>query len=99
MVVMPGMETEKAALKLGLPLVREIYANRAYADNGNLLSRRLDGAVLHDPQQAATRILRMLEQQAITTVSGRTLPSRIDSICVHGDTPGAVAVAAALRAA
>ena len=40
---------------------------------------------------------RMLEQQAITTVSGRTLPSRIDSICVHGDTPGAVAMAAALR--
>lgn len=97
MVVMPGMETEKAALALGLPVVREIYADRAYADNGNLLSRKLAGAVLHDPQQAATRILRMLEQQAITTVSGRTLPSRIDSICVHGDTPGAVAMAAALR--
>lgn len=98
MVVMPGMETEKAALKRGLPVVREIYADRAYADNGNLLSRKLDGEVLHDPQQAATRILRMLEQQAITTVSGRILPSRIDSICVHGDTPGAVAMAAALRA-
>ncbi|OIV47032.1 hypothetical protein BK025_07270, partial [Sodalis sp. TME1] len=98
MVVMPGMATEKAALKRGLPVVREIYADRAYADNGNLLSRKLDGAVLHDPQQAATRILRMLEQQAITTVSGRILPSRIDSICVHGDTPGAVAMAAALCA-
>ncbi|WP_413735980.1 LamB/YcsF family protein [Sodalis sp. RH21] len=98
MVVMPGMETEKAGEKMGLRLVREIYADRAYADNGNLVSRKLPGAVLHDPEQAATRIMRMLESQAIITLGGKRLKSRIDSICVHGDTPGAVAMAGRLRA-
>lgn len=98
MVVMPGMETEKAGEKLGLRLVREIYADRAYADNGNLLSRKLPGAVLHDPDQAAERILQMLDSQAILTVGGKRLPSRIDSICVHGDTPGAKEMAGRLRA-
>jgi len=97
MVVMPGMATEKAGDKLGLPLVREIYADRAYADNGNLVSRKLPGAVLHDPEQAAARILQMLDSQAILTVGGKRLPSRIDSICVHGDTPGAKEMAARLR--
>lgn len=98
MVVMPGMETEKAGQKMGLRLVREVYADRTYADNGNLLSRKLPGAVLHDPELAAARIMRMLEDRAIPTVGGGRLKSRIDSICVHGDTPGAVAMAGRLRA-
>ncbi|KGT87814.1 hypothetical protein NG99_22815 [Erwinia typographi] len=97
MVVMPGMETERAALKLGLPLAREIYVDRAYADNGNLLSRKLPGAVLHDAEQASDRILTMLDAQAIITASGKKIQVAIDTVCVHGDTPGAVEMAQQLR--
>ncbi|WP_369790222.1 LamB/YcsF family protein [Rouxiella sp. WC2420] len=97
MVVMPGMETEKAAEKLGLRMVREIYADRAYTETGTLVSRKLPGAVIHDAQQAATRVMQMLESGAILTLDGKKLPTRIDSICVHGDTPGAVAMARQLR--
>jgi len=97
-VVMPGLETERAGERLGLPLAREIYADRAYADNGNLVSRKLPGAVLHDPVEAAGQAARMLEDRAILCLSGRRIPARIDSICVHGDTPGSVAMAAQVRA-
>jgi UPF0271 protein len=97
LVVMPGQETEKAGEKLGLPLVREIYADRAYEDNGNLVSRRLEGAVIHDAEVAAERVIRMIGDGAIMSRSGKRLPSRIDSVCVHGDTPGAVAMARRLR--
>ena len=97
MVVMPGMETERAAEKMGLRMVREIYADRAYTEAGTLVSRKLPGAVIHDPQQAATRVMQMIESQAILTLDGKKLPTRIDSICVHGDTPGAVEMARQLR--
>ncbi|TXN00433.1 5-oxoprolinase subunit PxpA [Methylobacterium sp. WL64] len=96
-VVMPGLETERAGERLGLPLAREIYADRAYAETGNLVSRTHPGAVLHDPAEAAERVVRMIEDRAITCLSGRRIPARIDSICVHGDTPGAVAMAARVR--
>jgi UPF0271 protein len=97
-VVMPGQETERAGEKFGLPLVREIYADRAYADNGNLVSRRLVGSVIHDAELASERVIRMIEDRAITCLSGTRLPTRIDSVCVHGDTPGAVAMAQRLKA-
>lgn len=96
-VVMPGQETEKAGEKFGLKLVREIYADRAYSDNANLVPRQQAGAVIHDPELAATRVLHMIEDGAITCASGRRLATRIDSVCVHGDTPGAVGMARVLR--
>jgi UPF0271 protein len=96
-MVMPGLATEKAGEALGLRLAREVYADRAYAANGNLVSRKLPGAVLHDAGAAAERVLRMIEDQAIVTVEGTRIPVRIDSVCVHGDTPGSVAMARALR--
>jgi UPF0271 protein len=97
LVVMPGQETEKAGEKFGLPLVREIYADRAYEDNGNLVSRRREGAVIHDADLAAGRVIRMIGENAIISQSGKKVPTRIDSVCVHGDTPGAVAMARRLR--
>ncbi|MCI0430682.1 MAG: 5-oxoprolinase subunit PxpA [Rhodospirillales bacterium] len=97
-VVMPGAETEKAGEKLGLRLAREIYADRTYDDSGNLTSRKLPGSVLTDPELAAERVLRMVEEQAITSVSGKKIPVRIDTICVHGDNLAAVAMAAKVRA-
>jgi UPF0271 protein len=97
-VVMPGLETERAGERLGLRMAREIYADRAYAANGNLVSRKLPGAVIHDSEVAAARVLRMIEEQAITTVEGVRVPVRIDTVCVHGDTPGATTMARQLRA-
>jgi UPF0271 protein len=96
-IVMPGMATEKAATEAGLNPVREIYADRAYADSGNLLSRKLPGSVIHDPDIAADRVLRMIEANAVICESGKRIPGRIDSVCVHGDTPDAVAMARRLR--
>ena len=97
-VVMPGLETERAAEEAGLRMAREIYADRAYADNGNLASRKLPGAVLHDAEEAATRVLRILETGEVVSVGGRRIKVRADTVCVHGDTAGAVAMARAVRA-
>ena len=96
-MVMPGLATERAAGTLGLDAVREVYADRAYADSGNLASRKTPGAVLHDAGEAAERVLRMVGDQAIVTVTGQRLPARIETVCVHGDTPGAVAMARTVR--
>tara|TARA_R110000751_G_scaffold292070_1_gene399297 strand:- start:1124 stop:1900 length:777 start_codon:yes stop_codon:yes gene_type:complete len=96
-LAMPGMQTSLTAQELGLRVGNEVFADRAYADNGNLLSRKLPGAVIHDPEAAADRVLRMLEEQAVTTISGKRIALDIDSVCVHGDTPGAVEMAATLR--
>lgn len=97
-MVMPGMATERAGERAGLRLAREVYADRTYDDDGNLTSRKQPGAVIHDPELAARRVLRMLEEQAITTVTGAKLPARIDTVCVHGDNPAAVAMARTVRA-
>jgi UPF0271 protein len=96
-MVMPGLATERAAGTLGLDSVREVYADRAYADSGDLASRKTPGAVLHDAGEAAERVLRMVGDQAIVTVTGQRLPARIETVCVHGDTPGAVAMARTVR--
>jgi UPF0271 protein len=96
-VVMAGTELEHAAAELGLPMAREIYADRAYDDAGNLVSRKLPGAVLHDAGEAAERVLAMVREGAIISVSGKRIPVAIDTVCVHGDNPAAVAMAAAVR--
>jgi UPF0271 protein len=98
-LVMPGMATERAGAKAGLRLAREIYADRAYGEDGNLAPRKSPGAVIHDADAATKRVLQMLDEQAIRTIGGIRMPVRIDSICVHSDTPGAVAMARGLRAA
>ena len=96
-VVMPGLPTERAGEEAGLKLAREIYADRAYADNGNLASRKLPGAVLHDADEAAERVLRIVESGEVTSISGKRIAVRADSVCVHGDTAGAVAMARKVR--
>jgi 5-oxoprolinase (ATP-hydrolysing) subunit A len=85
------------AREMGLTVKSEIFADRAYTDQGQLVSRQIEGAVIHDADQAAQRIQRMIERGAIETISGRSLATQIDSICVHGDTPGAVAIARRVR--
>jgi len=85
------------AQEMGLTVKSEIFADRAYTDAGQLVSRQIEGAVIHDADQAAQRIRRMVERGAIETISGRSLATQIDSICVHSDTPGAVAIARRVR--
>jgi UPF0271 protein len=94
-----GTALEHAGIAHGLTTIREIFADRAYTDDGHLAPRSAPGGVLHDVEAAATRAVAMVEAGAVIALSGRTVPVGIDSICVHGDTPGAVAMARAVRAA
>jgi UPF0271 protein len=96
-VVMAGTELERAAAELNLPMAREIYADRAYDDSGNLVSRKLPGAVLHDAEEAADRVLAMVRDGAIISASGKRIPVAIDTVCVHGDNQAAVAMASRVR--
>jgi UPF0271 protein len=98
-VVMPGNQMEKAGDKAGLRMAREVYADRAYTDDGKLVSRKLEGAVIHDPAVAIPRLVRMVEDQEIVSIGGKRLPVAVDSVCVHGDNPAAVAMAAGIRQA
>jgi UPF0271 protein len=97
-MVMPGTATDRAADRLGLRPIREIYADRTYADSFNLTPRSRPDAMIHDPEAALARVLDMVGTGRITAVSGKVLQVGIDSICVHGDTPQSVAMARRLRA-
>ena len=94
-----GTALERAGEAEGLTTIHEIYADRAYTDEGTLVSRALPGAVLHDPAEAAARAVAMVEGRAVIALSGKRIPVDVESICIHGDTPGAVAMARAVRAA
>jgi UPF0271 protein len=85
-----------AGHEAGLPVVEEVFADRAYADDGTLVPRAMPGAVLHGPEQCAAHVMRMVETGALHSVNGVELPVRVQSICVHGDDPQAVAAAQAV---
>ena len=87
------------AAEAGLPAIAEAFADRAYRPDGQLVSRREPGAVLHDPEAVADRMLRLAIEGEIEAADGSTLRLQADSICVHGDSPGAVAMAARIREA
>ena len=97
-MVMPGLPTERAAESLGLDMAFEVFADRTYDESGNLTSRKTPGSVLHDAEEAAQRVLAMVREQTITTVTGKRIPARIDTICVHGDGATAIAMARRVRA-
>jgi len=96
-VVIPLTALERAGEAANLPLAREIYADRAYEDDGTLVSRKKPGAILHDPETVAARVLQMVQERAIISVTGKRLALSIDTVCIHGDSPGAVAMARAVR--
>lgn len=87
-----------AAQKLGVRTVSEVFADRAYRPDGQLVSRRDHGAVLHDADDIADRVLTMTTEGRVTAVDGTSIPVNAESVCVHGDSPGAVQIAAAVRA-
>jgi 5-oxoprolinase (ATP-hydrolysing) subunit A len=96
--VMAGTALEVAGVRHGLRVAREIYADRAYQDDGRLVPRGRPGAVIHDPHEAARRVAAMVAEGAIISASGRRIPVGIDTVCVHGDTPEAVPMARVIRA-
>jgi UPF0271 protein len=95
--VIGGSILDQVASGQGLPVVREIYADRAYLDTGQLKPRKLPGSVIHDAETAGKRVLAMMQEGAIIAESGKRIPLQIDSVCVHGDTPNAVSIASAVR--
>ena len=97
LVALAGSPLVRWAEDTGLRVVAEAFADRAYTPQGTLVSRREAGAVLHDPAVVAARMLRLVREGVVEAVDGSLAPVRADSICVHGDSPGAVAMAAQLR--
>jgi UPF0271 protein len=94
---MPGSALLRAAAGAGLVVVSEGYADRAYRSDGSLMPRSRPGAVLHEPDAVARRALRMARDGVVEADDGALVPLAVDSICLHGDTPDAVATAAAVR--
>jgi len=87
------------AKKLGVAVAGEVFADRGYADDGTLAPRGSPGAMIEDPALAAQRAVSMIEEGQVTAVSGKRLPVSPDTLCLHGDQPGAVAFAKAIRKA
>jgi UPF0271 protein len=87
----------RAAEAHGLKIAREVFADRNYLNDGALVPRSRPDALLHDPAEAAERVLRMLREGKVRAVDGADVGVRAETICVHGDTPGAVEFARALR--
>ena len=97
LVVLPLSQIEKAGEASSLTLAREVFADRAYEDDGTLMSRKKPGSLLHDPVIVAERAWRMVADKAIISASGKILPVGVDTICIHSDSPGALAMAEAVR--
>jgi 5-oxoprolinase (ATP-hydrolysing) subunit A len=76
-----------------------VFADRAYEDDGLLVSRRKPGAVLHEGKAIAERVVRMVQDGAVVSVTGKVIKTRMETICIHGDTPGAVEIGRQLRKA
>jgi UPF0271 protein len=92
-------EMVKAGDEAGLRVAHEAYADRTYDDAGRLTSRQIAGALITDPAAAVRQVLQCLDAGGIVTSSGRRIPTRIDTICAHGDEPSGMAVMSAVRGA
>ena len=80
-----GSETLKAAKDLGLKYASEVFADRAYEEDGSLVARSKEGAMIHDENEAIERVVKMIKEQKVTSITGKEIPIKADSICVHGD--------------
>jgi UPF0271 protein len=98
-VGMPGTEMQKAADKEGLAFAREGFCDRLYRDDGSLTPRSEKGAVIDDPVAAAKQALLLARESEVVTGTGARIKLEVDTLCIHGDAPGAVPVAAAVRRA
>ncbi len=96
-LVPTGSEMEKAGKKLGMKVAAEIFADRNYEDDGNLVSRSKSNALITDPEVAKNHVVKMVKNQSINCFSGKQIPCEIDSICVHGDGKSAVSTAKKIK--
>lgn len=97
LLAIAGTELVAAGERAGLRVASEIFADRAYLPSGRLVPRDRAGAVIREPAEAARRVRAMVEAGAVIAEDGTRLPVPVDSICVHGDAPGAAALARAVR--
>ncbi|WP_181780743.1 LamB/YcsF family protein [Pseudonocardia pini] len=95
---LPGSALLRVAEARGLRAVPEFFVDRGYTPDGALVSRRDPGALLHDPAEVTERLLRMVSDGVVRAVDGTDVPVAAESACVHGDSPGAVEMATAVRA-
>ncbi|MDQ1536042.1 MAG: 5-oxoprolinase (ATP-hydrolyzing) subunit [Actinomycetota bacterium] len=96
---LPGSALLTIADEVGIPAVAEAFADRGYTPEGNLVPRSQPGALLHDPEQVARRMIQMVTTGRVEATDGTQVSVRADSICVHGDSPGALEMAVAVRRA
>ncbi len=98
-VVLPNSALVRAGEAAGLKLIYEVFADRTYEDDAQLTPRSKSGSVLHDANEIAARVVRMVQDRAVFSTSGKTIKVDVDTVCIHGDTPGAVAIAGAVKQA
>ena len=96
-LVPTGSQMEKAGRKIGIRIATEIFADRNYEDDGNLVSRSKKNAMILDPELAKKHVIKMVESQSLNCYSGKQIPCEIDSICVHGDGKNAVNTAKQIK--
>ena len=96
-LVPTGSQMEKAGKKIGMKIAAEIFADRNYEDDGNLISRSKKNALITDPEIAKQHVIKMVQNQALNCYSGKQIPCEIDSICVHGDGESAVNTAKQIK--
>ena len=92
-----GSKLIEAAQELGLKAASEIFADRAYEEDGSLVNRKKPGAMIEDEEEAIARVVRMIKEGKVTAITGRDIPVKADSICVHGDGPKALAFTSRIR--
>lgn len=97
LVALAGSSLIELARNEGLTCIAEAFADRAYTPQGTLVSRREAGAVLHDAEQVAQRMLRLVESGTVEAIDGSITRIEAESICVHGDSPGAIQMAREVR--
>jgi UPF0271 protein len=88
---------EEAAKKLNMKIACEIFADRNYEEDGNLISRKKPNALITDPEEAKKHVLNMVKNQALNCYSGKQIPCEIDSVCIHGDNESSLATAKSIR--
>ena len=96
-LVPTGSKMEMAANKLNMKIACEIFADRNYEDDGNLVSRSKPNALITDPEKAKSHVLKMVKNQALNCHSGKQIPCEIDSVCIHGDNSSSLATAKSIK--
>jgi len=96
-LVPTGSKMETAAKKLNMKIACEIFADRNYEDDGNLVSRSKSNALITDPEQAKIHVLQMVKSQSLNCLSGKQIPCKIDSVCIHGDNKSSLATAKSIK--